>query len=172
MDGELTREGATYTVRFERVLAHPPEKVWRALTEPDLLRQWFPDQVEGEWKVGAPLHFGFEQPIEGMEGMDGVVLAVQAPKLLEFTWGSSTLRCELRPEGAGCRLVFSETFEDGSIAARDAAGWEMCLENLVAVLEGRLPEEFELGAWRVPFAKYVARFEAVAGPQVGPPGEG
>ncbi len=35
-------------VRFSRRLPHPPEKVWRALTEAEHLAAWFPTTVEGE----------------------------------------------------------------------------------------------------------------------------
>ena len=59
MDATLTKNGPRYTLGLERHLAHPPEKVWRVLTERDLLKQWFPCDVEGEWKVGTALRFNF-----------------------------------------------------------------------------------------------------------------
>ncbi len=164
MDASLTKDGPTYTVRFERQLAHPPEKVWRVLTEPGLLNQWFPQEVEGEWIVGAKLRFVMKS-----EDFRGEVLAVDPPRLLAYRWGESVLRCELIAEGDNCRLIFSESFEDSSIAARDAAGWEMCLSDLEAVLAERTPTEFEMDAWRVVFNRYVPKFEPQAGPQRGPP---
>jgi uncharacterized protein YndB with AHSA1/START domain len=33
---------------------HAPEKVWRALTQPQHLQAWFPDNVEGDFEPGAP----------------------------------------------------------------------------------------------------------------------
>ena len=174
MDASLTKDGPRYTLRFERRLAHSPEKVWRVLTERELLKRWFPSDVVGEWTVGAQLQFVFAGgEAEGVEEADlrGEVLSVEPFRLLEYRWGQSILRCELTAEGDGCRLIFTETFEDGSIAARNAAGWELCLANTEHVLQDRAPAEFEMKAWRVPFERYVAEFEPQAGPQQGPPSE-
>ena len=172
MDASLRKDGPRYTVQLERQLTHSPEKVWRVLTERELLNKWFPSDVVGEWKAGTKLQFVFEGGEgEGAkeEDLRGEVLTVEPGRLLEFTWGKSLLRCELIAEGGGCRLVFSESFEDGSIAARNAAGWELCLDNLGAILEDKKPAEFSLDAWRVPFQRYVEKFQPVAGTQQGPP---
>ena len=172
MDASIDRDGPRYTVRFERRLAHSPKKVWRVLTEPELMKNWFPSDVVGGWAKGAKLRFVFEEGEgEGIEDADlqGEVLSVEPFRLLEYRWGANVLRYELTADGDGCRLVFSESFEDGSIAARNAAGWEMCLANLEAILQDDAPAKFTLDAWRVPFRHYVAEFEPLAGSQQGPP---
>ena len=46
-------------LRFTRALAHPPEKVWAAITEPEHLAHWFPTTIDGERAAGAPLRFTF-----------------------------------------------------------------------------------------------------------------
>jgi uncharacterized protein YndB with AHSA1/START domain len=48
MHGTLEQTAAGPRLRFVRHLAHPPEKVWRAITEPEHLKAWFPDTI------GAP----------------------------------------------------------------------------------------------------------------------
>ena len=53
MHGELSQQEGRYQLRFERRLPHPPEKVWRALTEPHHLEAWFPAAIEGERAAGA-----------------------------------------------------------------------------------------------------------------------
>src|SRR5438105_10315698 len=53
--GELERAGDRWLLRFVRRLPHPPEKVWRALTEPEHVAAWFPADIEGERRSGAPL---------------------------------------------------------------------------------------------------------------------
>ena len=61
-DGKLIElEGDMVGVRFERRLAHPLERVWRAITEPDELAKWFPakPRIEGERRVGAKLQFTY-----------------------------------------------------------------------------------------------------------------
>jgi uncharacterized protein YndB with AHSA1/START domain len=169
MDAELGREGERFVLRFERRLDHPTAKVWRALTERELLRQWFPSDIDGEWRVGAELHFRFAEGEADDADTRGEVLAFEPARLLEFRWGDSVLRCELSEDGDGCRLVFTETFEDGSIAARNTAGWLLCLANLERTVLGERAEPFELSAWRVLFDDYARRFEPEAGPQQGPP---
>ena len=42
---------------FTRRLAHPREKVWRAVTEPEHLAAWYPQEIVGERRAGAPLRF-------------------------------------------------------------------------------------------------------------------
>ncbi|WP_432420569.1 SRPBCC domain-containing protein [Nocardia carnea] len=39
------------------MLAHPPAKVWRALTESEHLRHWFPADILGERRAGAEVRF-------------------------------------------------------------------------------------------------------------------
>ncbi len=60
MEGTLDRSGDRWQLRFERWLPHPPEKVWRALTEPQHLAAWFPSRIDGERAAGARLTFVFE----------------------------------------------------------------------------------------------------------------
>jgi Activator of Hsp90 ATPase homolog 1-like protein len=55
--GELERNEDTVLLRFTRRLAHPPQKVWRALVEPAHLAVWFPTTIDGERAAGARLRF-------------------------------------------------------------------------------------------------------------------
>ena len=94
--------------------------------------------------------------------LTGTVLAVDEPRLLSYTWGEDEiLRFELFPEGEGTRLVLTDELQ-GSWAARNAAGWEDCLDRLVG-----LPPAPD--AWRSRFDAYASTFEPVLGPQEGPP---
>jgi len=172
MDASLTKSGERFTLALERRLPHSPKRVWRVVTEKELLNQWFPAHVLGEWKVGAELLFEFQHGEgDGLpeEELRGEVLAVEPERLLEFRWGKHVLRCELIPDGDGCRLLFSESFEDASWGARNAAGWEFCLENLETLLDGAALAKFVMGAWRERFEHYAAAFLPEFGPQQGPP---
>lgn len=166
----LRREGDNYVLTVERRFGDPPAKVWRALTHRDLVKQWFPCDVQGDWTVGAKLRFEF---LEGEgelseEDQTGTVLAVEAPRLLEFTWGSHVLRYELTADGDGCRFVLSHTFDDASWGARNGAGWELCLENLDLLLEGAQFAKLAASVWKTKFDRLVAEFEPTYGAQVGP----
>ena len=70
-------------LRMERRLAHPAEKVWRAITEPSHLAAWFPSQVEmPELVVGGKLRFVFgddEGPTLDGEIAPRVVCSIMYP---------------------------------------------------------------------------------------------
>src|SRR6266542_3484425 len=135
MDGRLEQRNGVCELRFSRQLAHPPEKVWRALTEPEHLAAWFPSDIEGERKAGAKLRFVFRD--EGPT-LDGEMLVFDPPSLLEFRWGDDTLRFEVQPDGTtGSVLTFVNTFGELGRAARDAAGWHACLDVLEYELDGK-----------------------------------
>ena len=59
MKGTLHHAGTRHTLRFERRLAHSPEKVWRALTEASELAHWFPAEIHGPREQGSALRFVF-----------------------------------------------------------------------------------------------------------------
>ena len=132
--GTLERAGDVSILRFERRLAHPQERVWRALTEDGDLAAWFPTTMEGERVAGAALHFSFRQS-EGAP-FDGEMLEFVPPSLMELRWADDVLRFELQPDGVGCILRLRVTFPDHGKAARDAAGWHVCLEQLGARCNG------------------------------------
>ncbi len=174
MDSTLEKHGDRYVLIVERRLQESPEKVWKALTSRKLLREWFPCDVEGEWIVGAPLRFEFlRAEVDSLsdDHAHGEVLAVHEPRLLEFRWGDDVLKYEIQPDGDGCRFRLSHTFDDPSWGARNAAGWEMCLENLDLLLEGVAFVKFVAKVWKTKFAQYKERFEARHGPQVGLPAD-
>ena len=55
VDGELEQHEGRWRLRFTRRLAHPPERVWAAITEREGLSAWFPFAIEGDRRRGAPL---------------------------------------------------------------------------------------------------------------------
>jgi uncharacterized protein YndB with AHSA1/START domain len=136
--------------------------VWRALTDREQLRAWFPCDViveGGRWEVGAAISFPFPPDVIEMT-LEGEVLEVDEPRSLAYTWGDETLRFELSPEADGTRLVLIDELAPGS-AARNAAGWEVCLDRL----EGTEPGD----PWGPRFEAYTLAFEPALGPQEGPP---
>jgi uncharacterized protein YndB with AHSA1/START domain len=167
-DGQLEEIGGNWRLRFERRLPHPPEKVWRALTEPEHLEAWFPTTIEGELEVGAALRFSHRNA--DLPAMEGEMLACEPPSLLEFRWGSDTLRFVLEPEGSGTTLTLVDTLEELGKAARDGAGWHVCLDQLGHHLEGSEPPWTSAERWQEVHGSYVDEFgpEAAA---IGPPEE-
>ena len=134
--GTLTRDDDNFTVTFTRDLPHPIEKVWRVITEPEHLGAWFPDQIVGERRAGAPLRFVPRGQDEDADGFDGEMLTFEPPSRMELLWGVDQLRIELQPYGNGTRLTLAHTFTELGKAARDAAGWHECLDRLLASMNG------------------------------------
>ena len=134
MKGTLYTLEGRFVLRFERRLWHAPEKVWRAITEPEQLAWWFPTDIEGERRLGGKIRFVFRNA-EGPT-LDGQITEFDPPRVFAYTWGDSVLRWELQPDGEGCLLVFTHTFGQDEEAAKFAAGWHVCLEALGSLLDG------------------------------------
>jgi uncharacterized protein YndB with AHSA1/START domain len=130
VDQFLTLEGRP-TVRVERRYPHSIEKVWRAVTTADHLRQWFPSPVEIDLRPGGAMRFGDE-----VAGETGAVVVVDQPRRLAFTWGTDRLTFELTPDGEGTTFTLIHSFDDRYGAASFATGWELCLTGLRSVLAG------------------------------------
>ncbi|MBW4722045.1 SRPBCC family protein [Saccharothrix obliqua] len=128
----LTVDGRSQ-LRIERRLAHPPEKVWSALTEPSHISKWYPFPVaELELKEGGKVSF------DAGDGstFEGVITEVDPPKVFAFREEEDLLRFEITPVDGGSRLVFSHTFDDRPAAASNASGWTDCLDALEQVVGG------------------------------------
>jgi uncharacterized protein YndB with AHSA1/START domain len=136
------------TLRFERRLRHPVEKVWRAVTEAPELSAWFPFEVSYTSLVpGARITFS-EQGFTD----HGEILEVDPPRLFAFTWGEERFRIELTPDGDTTALTFLHTFGDRYGAASFATGWDTCLDALTLSLDGRVPTPGDMSA---PHERYV-----------------
>ncbi|HVW45009.1 MAG TPA: SRPBCC family protein [Amycolatopsis sp.] len=160
MDAKLETIGDNPVLRFERRLAHPVAKVWKAVSDPVEMRHWFPARLETELKIGAPIRFVFPEEAPVDEGGDGEILELDPPKVFAFRWNHDVLRFELVPDGDGCLLYFSQTLGGGALgrlgAGRNAAGWDHCLGSLAALLDRRAGEPFT--EWLTAMEHYIERF--------------
>jgi uncharacterized protein YndB with AHSA1/START domain len=166
VDGQLEQVGDRWRLRFVRSLPHPPETVWEALTQPEHLKAWFPTEIIGERAAGA--HLRFEFPNNEGPPFDGEMLTYDPPKRLEFRWGPDTLRFELEPDGEGCTLTLVDVLEELGKAARDGAGWHVCLEALRHDLDGDADARTQMERWNEVHPIYVERFGPDAA-TIGPP---
>jgi uncharacterized protein YndB with AHSA1/START domain len=132
---EVNKDGDKWALVLVRELRHPPAKVWRALTDPEHLREWAPFDADGSLgsagatvkltTVGAP----------GPHVTETRVTRAEEPRLLDYKWGDIDLRWELEPMGAGTRLKLWTTI-DRRFISMGAAGWHICFDVLDRLLAG------------------------------------
>lgn len=138
-----------YAAKASMTINAPTLRVWEALTQPDLIKQYlFGTQVTSDWKVGSPITY--EGVWEGKAYKDkGVILQVEPGKLLVSTFWSAlsglpdipenyqTVRYELAAEDGGTRLTILQdnnpTQEDANHSAQN---WNMVLGGMKKLLEG------------------------------------
>jgi uncharacterized protein YndB with AHSA1/START domain len=144
-------------VRFTRRYPHPAERVWAAVSEPAELRHWFPSRVELEPRAGGRIAFSGDPNLP--EETSGTVLAYDPPRRLAFTWGGDELHLTVDPDGEGAVLTLLNVLEARDTAARNAAGWAVCLGELDKHLRGDAadgPHSESAEPWRELYAAYVA----------------
>jgi uncharacterized protein YndB with AHSA1/START domain len=155
--GTFTEIDGRAAVRFVRTYQHSVERVWSAVSTPGGLRGWFPSQVEIDLRPGGDVTFRADPHTEDRRGR---VLACEPPHYLALTWGDDELRFHLEAiEGGGCRFTLYDLLERSDAAARQAAGWDVCLGELDKHLAGQFtdgPHSPTAKAWYPLFDAYVA----------------
>ncbi|HVD53188.1 MAG TPA: SRPBCC domain-containing protein [Propionibacteriaceae bacterium] len=126
----------------------PPDKVWRALTDPELIKKYmFGSEVKTDWQPGSPITWKGE--FEGREYEDkGEIISVDPGRRLEVTHFSPLTGQEDRPEnyhrvryelqqttgGTSVRLS-QDNSSSAEEAEHSAANWQMMLDGLKNVVE-------------------------------------
>ena len=127
----------------------PGSKVWEALTNPDLIKQYlFGTKVITDWQMGSPIIY--EGQWEGKSYQDkGTIIQIEPGKLLVSTYWSSmaglpdvpesykTVRYDLSKVGNGTRLTVTQDNNATSEEAdHSSQNWKMVLEGIKKLLEG------------------------------------
>jgi uncharacterized protein YndB with AHSA1/START domain len=159
----IRKDGEKWTLVLVRDLAHPPAKVWKALTNPEDLRAWAPfDSDRNLGTVGTAQLTTVGTPTPHVT--ETQVKRAVASKALEFNWGGQDIRWEVVPlGGGGTRLTLWHNI-DRRYIAMGAAGWHICFDVLDRHLAGRPigrmvgPEAVKFGGWKQLHAEYVKQF--------------
>ena len=140
---DKTPKSQTETLRFEFDLAHSPEKVWRALTDPDLLAEWLLPVFDFELESGTAFRFETD-PMPGWDGLANCrLLEIEALEKLSYAWVvgdlDTVVTFTLAPTATGTHLVlvhsgFRPHQKQNFGGAR--YGWRMMGEKLVELLGG------------------------------------
>jgi uncharacterized protein YndB with AHSA1/START domain len=125
----------TRTVTVEREIAYPPEKIWRALTQPHLIEEWL---MKNDFKPEVDHRFHLSAD---WGGVDCQVLAVEPHRILSYRWDGmgleSTVTWTLTATEAGTHLRMEQTGfrADQQQAYHGAkAGWPRFIGNLEQLL--------------------------------------
>jgi uncharacterized protein YndB with AHSA1/START domain len=130
----------TRSVVVERELPYPPEKIWRALTQPHLLEEWL---MKTDFKPVVGHHFNLRRnPAPDVNiVVDCQVLVVEPNKTLSYTWAAfdleSVVTFTLTPTSTGTRLRMEQAgFRPDQRQAYGGAraGWQKFLAELEQVL--------------------------------------
>lgn len=126
----------TLSVVVERELPHPPEKIWRALTQPHLIEEWL---MKADFKPDVGHDFSLRADWGSIACK---VLEVEPNRTLAYTWDAYALKSvvtwTLTPTDAGTRLRMEQAgflpnqpqFYEGA-----KAGWPQFFGKLEQVLE-------------------------------------
>jgi len=133
------------SLRLERRYEVPPEKVWRAWTDPKALTAWFgPGEAnsvtlaETDVRVGGRFHVVFRMPDGQEHDVSGMYREVQPGRKLVFTWAwkstperESLVTVSLEPAGTGTQMNFlHEQFYDQAARDDHEGGWTKTFDKL------------------------------------------
>ena len=143
------------TLRIQRLLPGPIERVWAYLTQSDLRRQWLA-AGQMEMKVGAPVELvwrndeltnppGRRPPgFSDEHRMQSRITELDPPHKLAITWGDTGgVSFELEPEGNEVLLtLIHRRVPDRATLLKVSAGWHIHLDILAARATGKEPAPF------------------------------
>lgn len=132
----------TRSVVVEREMAHPPEKIWRALTQPHLIEEWL---MRTDFKPVVGHRFDFRVD---WGAVDCQVLAIEPNKTLSYTWNAartddaaggltSVVTWTLTPTSKGTHLRMEQTgfrADQPRYYGGAKIGWQQFFANLEQVL--------------------------------------
>ena len=135
-----TPEASTRSVIVERDFPHPPQKLWRALTESSLIEQWL---MKNDFQPVTGHAFTLRaDPVPNWNGIiECKVLAAEPPATLSYTWGTlghgSVVTFTLTPAGSGTHLRMEQsgfTPEQEKNYKGAMYGWQRFIGNLEKVV--------------------------------------
>ena len=132
----------TRSLVIEREMPHPPEKIWRALTQGPLIKEWLMDN-DFQPVVGHSFQFR-STPVPNWDGIiDSQVLVIEPNKKLSYSWGTMGMESVVvwtLVATSGGTLVRME--QSGFRSDQDAAykgatyGWQKFIGNMERVVAG------------------------------------
>ena len=138
----MNQPAATRSLVIEREMPHPPEKIWRALTQGPLIEEWL---MKNDFQPVVGHAFNFRSiPVPGWNGIiDSQVLLIEPNSRLSYSWSTmgmnSVVTWTLTPTRAGTHVRMEQTgFRSEQDAAYKGAtyGWTKFIGNMERVVAG------------------------------------
>ena len=138
----MNNTAASRSLVIEREVPHPPEKIWRALTQSPLIEEWL---MKNDFQPVVGHRFNFRSTaVPGWNGViDAEVLVVEPNSRLSYSWGTmgmeSVVAWTLTPTKGGTHVRMEQTgFRSEEDAAYKGAswGWTKFVGNLERVAGG------------------------------------
>jgi uncharacterized protein YndB with AHSA1/START domain len=136
-----------YKSNYKTIIKAPVEKVWQALTDPAMVKQYFfGSNMETDWKPGSPLKFSGEYEGKGYEDK-GVVQEYVPNQRLTYSYLSSwsglpdepdnylLVTYEVKPVEEGTELTIIQTNYDQEKADHSSDNWNAVIDGLKKLVE-------------------------------------
>jgi uncharacterized protein YndB with AHSA1/START domain len=138
----------TLTLKTTITFKAPIEKVWQGITDPAIVKQYFfGTNLKSDWKVGSPITFSGEW--EGHKYEDGgIILAIDPPRLLKYTYWSSMSGTEDKPEnynnitselsennGVTTLVITQEGVKNREAMEHSEQNWQSVFDGLKKIIE-------------------------------------
>jgi uncharacterized protein YndB with AHSA1/START domain len=158
----VERDGSRY-LRFRRTLAHPVQKVWDALVDPEQMVKWLAEQKTFDARAGGDIRLAWTN---GGPDVSGKITAIDPPYLLEHTleWSETgdqvDFSWKLEPTADGGTVLTFEHEVVEPFERKDASGWHTHLDLLEQALAGE-SSEFSRGMWEEIDSRYAEQMPGV-----------
>jgi uncharacterized protein YndB with AHSA1/START domain len=116
-------------------LPHDVERVWKALTDPQDLREWAPFVPDRDLSSTGPATLTMFDDGQSVD-LPGNVQRSEPPTYLEYTWDHDLLQWSLEAIHEGTRLVLRHTVENAGWLDQVSAGWHISLVSAGYLLAG------------------------------------
>jgi uncharacterized protein YndB with AHSA1/START domain len=135
-------------LQLEHHFACPPAKVWRAWTDPAIVKMWFGSDANGtglDAEMNVEIGGSFKVRFANSDGTEytakGIYKEIELNKKLVFTWGWAdraevveAIALELKPENEGTLMLFEHQDIDRNTAHNYSEGWRSTFQKLEKAL--------------------------------------
>ena len=139
LDGQYAEVEGRGAVTFIRSYPVSAEQAWAAVSTPEGLDGWFPSAVALDHGAETVTFSGDPNAGADAPASTGRIVAWEPPRRWAFEWGGDLMEFLVEGSDTEVELTLRNWLADNSSAARNAAGWHVCLGELAKKLGGVVP---------------------------------